>query len=81
MNAVANIGATPTNSVTKATDVLIVGQQDYRVVGSEGMSSKQKKALELIAKGQDLEIMSESEFLENFGAEIPNRSKTPSNKG
>ena len=45
------------------------------------MSSKQKKGLELIARGQDLEIMSESELLENFGAEIPNRIKSPSNKG
>lgn len=70
LQAIANIGATPMNSITKATNVLIVGQQDYRIVGSEGMSAKQKKAMELIAKGQDLEIMSEREFLENFGSEI-----------
>ena len=32
--------------------------------------------MELIQKGQDLEIMSESEFLSNFGAEIPNQHQT-----
>lgn len=76
LQAIANIGGTPMNSVTKATNILVVGQQDYRVVGAEGMSSKQKKAMELIQKGQDLEIMSESEFLSNFGAEIPNQHQT-----
>lgn len=70
LQAVADIGGTPMNSVTKATNVLVVGQQDYRVVGEEGMSSKQKKAMELIKKGQDLEIMSESDFLETFGLSI-----------
>ena len=73
LQAIANIGGTPMNSVTKATNILVVGQQDYRVVGADGMSSKQKKAMELIQKGQDLEIMSESEFLSNFGADIPNQ--------
>ena len=71
LQAIANIGGSPTNSVTKTTNVLVVGQKDYRVKGSEGMSSKQKKALTLIERGQDLEIMSESEFLSNFGGDIP----------
>jgi DNA polymerase-3 subunit epsilon len=42
--------------VTKNTDFLVVGQQDYRVVGDDGMSSKQEKAIRLIEKGSDLEI-------------------------
>ena len=60
---IAEIGGNPTDSVTKKTDVLVVGQQDYRVVGESGMSSKQKKALELLKNGQDIEILSETEFL------------------
>lgn len=60
---VAEVGGIPTNSVTKTTDVLVVGQQDYRFVGEDGMSSKQKKALELLAKGIQIEILSETEFL------------------
>ena len=63
----AELGAIPMNSVTKETNILVVGQQDYRVVGDSGMSSKQKKAMSLIDKGQELEIMSESEFLTNSG--------------
>lgn len=67
LQAVADIGAKPMNSVTKETNILVVGQQDFKKVGAEGMSSKQKKAISLIDKGQDLEIMSESEFLSMFG--------------
>ena len=43
--------------------ILVVGQQDYRVVGDFGMSNKQKKALKLLEKGQGIEILSEIEFL------------------
>ncbi len=63
MAKVANVGATPTDSVTAHTDVLVVGQQDYKKVGDSGMSNKQKKALKLLEKGHDIEILSETEFL------------------
>ena len=63
MQKVKDVGGIPTDSVTKKTDVLVVGQQDYRVVGDSGMSNKQKKAMDLLAKGQDIEILSEAEFL------------------
>lgn len=66
LQLVKNVGGIPIDSVTKNTDVLVVGQQDYRVVGSDGMSSKQKKALCLLEKGQNIEILSESEFLERI---------------
>lgn len=66
LQMVKNVGGTPMDSVTKDTDVLVVGQQDYRVVGSDGMSSKQKKALKLLEKGFDIEILSESEFISRF---------------
>ena len=64
---VADIGGYPANSVTSQTNILVVGQQDYRVVGDSGMSSKQKKAMALKDKGQDIEIMSEAEFLSMIG--------------
>lgn len=63
---IADIGGIIGNDVTKNTDFLIVGQQDYRVVGDDGMSSKQEKAVKLIAKGADLEIISEEEFMRNI---------------
>lgn len=63
LQKVKNVGGIPTDKVTKETDVLVVGQQDYRIVGADGISSKQKKALNLLEKGQEIEILSESEFL------------------
>lgn len=64
--AIADIGGIIGNSVTKDTDYLVVGQQDYRVVGDDGMSSKQEKAVILIEKGSTLEILSEDDFLKNL---------------
>ena len=63
LQMVKNIGGIPTDSVTSETDVLVVGQQDYRIVGADGMSSKQNKARKLLEKGQLIEILSESEFI------------------
>lgn len=63
LKKVAQVGGIPTNSVTAKTNVLVIGQQDYRIVGESGLSNKQKKAIELLNKGQDIEILSESEFL------------------
>lgn len=66
LQKVLDIGGIPSDSVTNSTGVLVVGQQDYRVVGDSGQSSKQKKALQLLEKGQDIEILSESEFLDRI---------------
>lgn len=63
LKKVAEVGGFPTDSVTAKTNVLVVGQQDYKVVGDSGMSGKQKKALQLLEKGKDIEVLSEIEFL------------------
>ena len=63
---IADVGGIISANVTKDTDFLIVGQQDYRVVGDDGISSKQEKAIKLIEKGSTLEIISESDFLKNL---------------
>ena len=62
---IVDIGGILGNSVTQSTDFLVVGQQDYRVVGDDGMSGKQEKAIKLIEKGSALEILSEDDFLKN----------------
>lgn len=61
---IANIGGFIQAGVTLETDFLIVGQQDYKVVGENGMSSKQVKALSIKEKGGLIEILSEKEFIE-----------------
>lgn len=63
LQKIKDVGGIPSDSVTKKTEVLVVGQQDYRVVGDSGMSNKQKKAIQLLENGQDIEILSETEFL------------------
>lgn len=63
---IADIGGFNQNGVNRETNFLVVGQQDYRIVGEDGMSSKQEKAIKLIEKGADLEILSEDEFLRSI---------------
>ena len=63
MRMVLDIGGRTKDSVTKSTNFLVVGQQDFRVVGEDGMSAKQKKAIKMIEEGAPLTILSESEFL------------------
>jgi len=65
LQRVADIGGIPVDTVTTAVNILVVGQQDYKKVGDTGMSSKQKKAIELGSRGLDIEIMSEADFLSN----------------
>ncbi len=59
------LGGMPTNSVTRKTDILIVGG-DFEGEGYQ--SSKYKKAKELIAKGYNIEIMSEEDFKRRLAA-------------
>lgn len=67
---IADIGGFPQKGVNKSTQILVVGQQDYRLVGEDGMSSKQEKAMALKDAGQDIEIMSEEQFLSMLGVEL-----------
>ncbi|WBL42408.1 exonuclease domain-containing protein [Algoriphagus halophytocola] len=64
--AIADIGGTPMKGFNNSIEFLVVGQQDYRVVGDDGMSSKQEKTIKLIEKGKSIEIMSEDDFLRNL---------------
>ena len=70
LQSIADIGGYPQKGVNKSTDILVVGQQDYRRVGEEGMSSKQVKAMQLKDAGQDIEIMPESQFLSMLGVDL-----------
>lgn len=63
---IADIGGYNQNSINKETNFLIVGQQDFRIVGEDGMSSKQEKAIKMIEKGALLEILSEDDFLQSI---------------
>jgi DNA polymerase-3 subunit epsilon len=58
-----NVGASVTNSVGAKLDFLVVGETDLDRVGSDGMSSKLRKAVNLAESGTPLEIIGENDFL------------------
>lgn len=59
---VVDIGGICGNSVTKKTNFLVLGNNDYCPTIKGGKSTKQKKAEEYILDGCDLLILSENEF-------------------
>ncbi len=58
----AKVGCQVAPNVTKKTTILVVGDQDLRVVGDKSKSSKHQKAEELIAKGVPIRVLGESDF-------------------
>lgn len=65
--AAVDVGAKAQNGVTRSTDYLVMGITNLKVVGSDGMSKKLRKAVEIAESGQNLEIIDEGEFRELLG--------------
>ncbi len=64
---IVDLGGHAQNDITKKTNYLIIGSYDN--VPDEYKSSKQKKAESYILKGQDLKIISESNFYDMLSFE------------
>lgn len=62
MQIVVNLGGVLDNSVTKQTNYLILGDNDYNAILKGEKSSKHKKAEKLKLEGQDIEIIDERTF-------------------
>lgn len=60
---VADLGGINGNSVTKKTNYLVVGDQDPKLLRGHTKSSKQIKAEQLAEQGQNIQIITETEFL------------------
>lgn len=60
----ARIGCHVEPGVTKKTTLLVVGDQDIKKLAGHEKSSKHRKAEELIAKGQAIRILRETDFRE-----------------
>jgi DNA polymerase-3 subunit epsilon len=58
----AQIGCDVADSVTKATTILVVGDQDVRALNGEEKSAKHRKAEAMIRKGAMLKIIGETDF-------------------
>ncbi|GAA3704789.1 exonuclease domain-containing protein [Nonomuraea antimicrobica] len=71
----AEVGGQPAVGVTRKTDVLVIGTQDpARLRPGDDQSSKSRKAEEFLAKGHQIEIISEADFLERLAcSEIAKR--------
>ncbi len=61
--AAVDAGAKPSLSVSKRTNYLVVGSTDLRKVGESGRSSKHRKAIALVADGNDIQIIDEDDFI------------------
>jgi len=61
---VVNIGGICADNITKKTNFLILGNNDYCKAIKDGKSAKQKKAEKLISEGADLLIIPEAVFLD-----------------
>jgi DNA polymerase III subunit epsilon len=59
----ARAGCETTDGVTKHTTLLVVGDQDIRLLNGQEKSNKHRKAEELIAKGKPIRILTETDFL------------------
>jgi len=57
------LGAAVEPAVTKHTTILVVGDQDLSRLAGHEMSSKHRKALSLIRKGQPIRIVAERDFM------------------
>lgn len=58
----ASVGCRVTSSVTKKTTILIVGDQDVTKLAGHEKSSKHRRAEQLVAEGQRIRIIRESDF-------------------
>lgn len=67
MQLVADLGGINGDSVTKKTNYLILGNNDYCPLIKDGKSNKQKKAESLILNGADLAILPENTFYDLAG--------------
>ena len=70
LQLVANLGGKPMDSVTKETNLLVLGDIDYKNSKGDKKSNKYKKAESLILKGADLKIISETAFLDMIDDEM-----------
>lgn len=64
MQKVVDLGGYCSNSITKKTNYLILGNNDYNPLVKDGKSNKQKKAEQMKLSGNDIEIISENIFYE-----------------
>lgn len=61
---VANLGGTPADSITKKTNFLVIGGEEFASCVKNGKTTKMKKAESYQAKGEEITILSEAAFFD-----------------
>lgn len=69
MQHVANVGGINSNSVTKSTNFLVIGSEEFASSVKDGKTTKMKKAEALQLKGNDIQIISEKAFFDMLDSE------------
>lgn len=62
-NAIAEYGAAPSSNVTKNTNILVIGDGFVGDRPEEFGTRKARRAAELLAQGQSIEVLNEEDFL------------------
>lgn len=62
MQIVVNLGGILKSGVSRKTNYLVVGKQDKSIVGKDGLSSKERRAYQLINDGFDIKVIRENLF-------------------
>lgn len=70
---IVDLGGIVENGVTKKTDFLILGNNDYCASIKDGKSAKQKKAEAYILKGLDIKIIPETVFYDMIADNIEDK--------
>lgn len=69
MQCVVNVGGINANSVTKSTNFLVIGSEEFASSVKDGKTTKMKKAESLRLKGNDIQIISEDAFFDMLAFE------------
>jgi DNA polymerase-3 subunit epsilon len=67
---VKQFGGVPADSLTKATNILVVGNTDFISGIKEGRTGKMKKAEDYAARGADISIISENAFFDMIDLKV-----------
>ena len=63
MQIIRKFDALTGSSVTKKTDILVVGGKNLKALKPHEMSTKRRRAMDLISKGQKIELLTGEEFI------------------
>lgn len=61
---VANLGGIPQDTITKKTNFLVIGSEEFASSVKNGKTQKMQKAEEYMAKGQEIAVLSEAAFFD-----------------